>query len=630
MKLHERYSKFVRGCVLGAGLVGSPLAARADTNALEVFDDESYLRLGAVATGAVGWPRFSYDFANTNFNPNETKITPKNVRTLTRAWQTFDDDALVTEPAPTGFVLESVLGLVFPDAVAGITAPPVIRDGTIYYVDQLGTMFARDAKTGLIKDNQKHWTRTLVDPDWDHAETKLVPDLYYTAVAVTATHVWVQSSFHGKLHAVTRAGGSEVDFDTSTPEVDPFTVAPDRLFASNLGDPLVFTTPSAEGSRTLFIGEINVILNDALVQGKESGLLVALDITDPSHPFEIWRTPTIDINPATGASFGAGVSAGSGLALDLKRKLIYGGTGQNTIAPYPGYPNRALAPAGYVDRGDSLFAVDYRTGAFKWTNQFHLNDVFDLNNPVPAGPGRTDGPRDADVLAPPVLFTTKGRGARDLVADGSKGGLFRAVDRDTGKTVWERQISKPTGLGGIQAGAAFADGFLYVAGFEGIDDQFSDAQFDAPGSIHLNAFFATFNPGFWADVEDTRNDGNPATGMRVKVYKLDAATGATVWRLPNGKDFVELEGASLRHVSVANEVVYVTTSAGKLVALDACTGAKLFEDQGPDLNAVLGLGLGKPQHANMNAGSLIANGMVFAPYGGQNSPAGGIIAYKLP
>lgn len=630
MKSHERYSKAVAGLAFGAALLVSPFGARADTAGVEAYDDEGYLRTLAVQARGGGWPRFSYDYANTNYNPSETKITPKNVRRLIRAWQTFDDDEFVTEAPPSGFVLESVLGLTFPHAVAGVTSPPVIRDGTIYYVDQLGTMFARDAKTGLIKDPNKHWTRTLVDPDYDSAGTKLAPDLYYTAVSLTATHVWVQSSFYGKLHAVTRSGGHEVDFDASTPIVDPFAVAPDRLFASNLGDPVVFQTPPAEGSRTLFIGEINVILNDALVQGKESGLIVALDITDALHPFEVWRTPTIDINPATGASYGAGVSAGSGLALDMKRRLLFGGTGQNTIAPYPGYPNRALAPAGYIDRGDSLFAIDYRTGVFKWINQFHRNDVFDLNNPVPAGPNRPDGPRDADVLSPPVLYTSSGKGGRDLVADGSKGGLFRAVDRDTGKTVWEKQISKPTGLGGIQAGAAFAGGFLYVAGFEGIDDGFSDAQFDAPGSAHLNAFFATFNPGFWADVEDTANDGNPATGMRVKVYKLDAATGASIWRLPNGKDFVELSGAAMRHVSVANEVVYVTTTAGQVVALDACTGARLFEDQSPDLNAVLGLGLSKPQHANMNAGALIADGMLFVPYGGQNSPAGGMLAYKLP
>ena len=128
------------------------------------------------------------------------------------------------------------------------------------------------------------------------------------------------------------------------------------------------------------------------------------------------------------------------------------------------------------------------------------------------------------------------------------------------------QISKRTGIGGIQGGGAFANGVLYVAGFEGIDDGFSDAQFGSATVTgnYPNAFFATFSPNFWADVEDTAPDGDPSTGMRVKVYALDGATGSSLWNI-NGNDFVELlAGAALRHVSVANDVVFVTTSSGQL------------------------------------------------------------------
>lgn len=41
------------------------------------------------------------------------------------------------------------------------------------------------------------------------------------------------------------------------------------------------------------------------------------------------------------------------------------------------------------------------------------------------------------------------------------------------------------------------------------------------------------------------------------------------------------------------------------------------------------LGLGKPHHAGMNAGDDGAGGMVYIPYGAQNNPSGGIIAYTL-
>jgi outer membrane protein assembly factor BamB len=410
-------------------------------------------------------------------------------------------------------------------------------------------------------------------------------------------------------------------------------VLPDQVLTSGLGEPVVIHTDTSYGhDRTLYLCEMNVILNDALMHGKDRGTIVALDITDPEHPFEFWRTATIDINPATGTAYGSGASAGSGLAVDKARHLIVGGTGQNTSTPYVGYPDPALAPAGYIDRSDSLYAIDYLTGKFVWNNQLHHGDVFDLNHPVTAGPGRTDGPRDADVLSPPVMFSARASNGvmRDLVGGGSKGGLYRVVDRATGQTVWERQISKPTGLGGIQGGAAYADGVLYVAGFEGIDDGFSDANFDAAGSKYLNAFFATFSPAFWADVEDTRDDGQAITGMRTKVYALDAATGRALWNFGNGADYLALPaGASMRHVSVAGGLVYVTTTSGQLFVADAATGRIVFRDQTLDLNAQFNLGLGKAHHAAMNGGTVISDSMVYVPYGGQNNPSGGIIAYEL-
>jgi outer membrane protein assembly factor BamB len=88
-------------------------------------------------------------------------------------------------------------------------------------------------------------------------------------------------------------------------------------------------------------------------------------------------------------------------------------------------------------------------------------------------------------------------------------------------------------------------------------------------------------------------------------------------------------GADMRHVSVANGLIYVTTSSGELFVLDADSGRQLFHDQTVDLNQVFGLGLTSPEHASMNAGTVIANGMVYVPYGGQNNPSGGMIAYRV-
>ncbi len=84
-----------------------------------------------------------------------------------------------------------------------------------------------------------------------------------------------------------------------------------------------------------------------------------------------------------------------------------------------------------------------------------------------------------------------------------------------------------------------------------------------------------------------------------------------------------------RHVSVAGGLVYVTLTSGQLVVAEAANGRIVFRDQSPDLNQVFNLGLGKPHHAAMNGGAVVADGMVYVPYGGQNNPSGGIIAYEI-
>ncbi|PRC93420.1 PQQ-binding-like beta-propeller repeat protein [Solimicrobium silvestre] len=578
------------------------------------------------------WPLYSHDYSNTNSNPDEVLISRQTAPKLQRAWSTFNDSQWRPTPPPTGFVLEGALGLKFPASVVGVIAPPLIRNGTIYYIDVLGTMFARDAKTGTITDPARHWTTTLVDPDYLLQAQPIGPEMYYAAPVISDGIIWIHSSLNGRIHAIRQIGGAELDFDPTTPGIQPLALVPDQQLASNLGEPVIVTVPSTTGARKLFVTEVNVILNDALIQGGQAGFVVAMDITDPAHPFEAWRTSTIDINPATGKRYGAGVSAGSGFAVDHKLHLIYGGTGQNTVTPYPGYPDATHAPAGYIDRSDSLYAIDYRTGKFVWVSQFHKGDVFDINNPVSAGPERTDGPRDADVLSPPVMFTARTADGQmhDLVGAGSKGGLYRVVDRATGATIWQKQISKPTGLGGIQAGSAYANGIIYVAGFEGIDDGFSDANFDTPTSKYKNAFFATFSPAFWADVEDVRDDRLAITGMQTKVYALDAGTGNPVWKVAGTGDYLLLKvGATMRHLSLANGLLYITTSSGQLFVVSTLDGSQLYTDQTQDLNALFNLGLGKPHHASMNGGTLISNGMVFVPYGAQNNPSGGMIAYRL-
>ena len=249
------------------------------------FDGEPAFR----GSGSAGWPRFSFDYSNSNHNPFERTISRRTAPRLERAWQTFNDSQWRPGSPPTGFALEGAVNLRFRSTVVGVVSPPLVIDGTIYYVDELGTMFARDAKTGTITDGARHWTTTLVDPDYAATPNPIVPDLYYTAPVATPTHIWIRSSINGRVHAVRRMGGMEEDFDPDTPGVQPYRMHPDEALASNLGEPVIVELDAngrvvdgsgriAQGHRVLLISEQNVILKNVLLPGgqAQTGVITAL------------------------------------------------------------------------------------------------------------------------------------------------------------------------------------------------------------------------------------------------------------------------------------------------------------------------------------------------------------------
>lgn len=146
------------------------------------------LHLGPAALGD-DWPVYGHGQYNSNYAPTGGAISALNLRYLRSAWETFNDDTFVMEPPPAGFLLEEALGLVFPAPVVGVIGSPIVRDGTAYWVDALGTVFARDAESGLIAGSTSNWTVTLVDPDYAAGDPPIAPELYYTAPIVTADHV---------------------------------------------------------------------------------------------------------------------------------------------------------------------------------------------------------------------------------------------------------------------------------------------------------------------------------------------------------------------------------------------------------------------------------------------------------
>lgn len=184
------------------------------------------------------------------------------------------------------------------------------------------------------------------------------------------------------------------------------------------------------------------------------GSVVALDAYTGKI---IWKSYTVQQEPkpfkknSSGTQmYGpAGGAIWSAPTLDLKRKVIYAGTGNS-----------------YTDvethHSDAIIALDMETGKLKWTNQITPKDNFLVgcrqpgvgNCPEQAGP-------DYDFGSSPVLRTLPG--GKQVLLCGQKSGVIYALDPDNeGKKLWEVKVGQGGALGGIQWGITVDAENVYV------------------------------------------------------------------------------------------------------------------------------------------------------------------------
>lgn len=320
-----------------------------------------------------------------------------------------------------------------------------------------------------------------------------------------------------------------------------------RTSLSDHEDAHLFSTPTVIDD-LLVVGVAGV----ELVQVKEDytfiGALVGLDAASGD---ERWRFETTRNDDTAGA----GVSVWSSVAVDRGRGLVFVGTGNTYEQPASEY-------------SDALLAVRYATGELAWHRQFTAGDVYTVFMNPPEGP-------DADVGATPNLFRV---GDRDVVGVGDKAGVYSVLDRDTGETVWTKQLTEGSPLGGVMTSAAVHDGTIYV----------------------------TSNR--WADIPNIDTDVNHSDCIA-----LDAATGEQRWK-------TELDAPSFGAVGYAGGVVYATTVRGKAYALSAANGDILWSDLQGDRAA---------------SGISVADGRVFFGHGfslfkAPSEVIRGLVVYALP
>jgi outer membrane protein assembly factor BamB len=267
------------------------------------------------------------------------------------------------------------------------------------------------------------------------------------------------------------------------------------------------------------------------------------------------------------------VNSGGGLwyppAFDGKGSMYIG---VGNPAPFPGTENEPWGSSrpGPNLYSDALVKLNAKTGKMEWYYQVTPHALYDW-----------------DFQNPPILVKA---GGKELVLGAGKSGIVLALDAKSGKPVWERKVGKHNGHDD--------DGLLAM---RGETSKLKTPMLVYPGSLGgVIAPMATdgkyvFVPVINAPLEITsqteRQEPGPVNG---ELVALDVKTGAVKWKheFPNAPPF--------GFTTVANDLVFATTSDGNIQAFDTSSGRVAWQETLP---------------TGTNAGVTVTEDMVIAPAG---------------
>jgi polyvinyl alcohol dehydrogenase (cytochrome) len=329
------------------------------------------------------------------------------------------------------------------------------------------------------------------------------------------------------------------------------------------------------------------------------GGLIALDAASGK---QIWKTYTIAETPhpvkknSEGVEMWgpSGASIWSAPTIDLEKKVIYVGTGDNFSDPG-------------TKTSDAILAFDMQTGKMLWSKQLTEDDIY--NMACEPGPSKASCPEDkgpdVDIGASPILVKAS-NGKRVLLVS-QKSGVAHGLDPDRqGAILWQTRVGRGGSLGGIQWGSASDGKNMYVA--------LSDIVF-------LQAEFTTGKPL----VVDPKAGGG--------LFALDVVTGKKVWSAPppDCGDRPHCSPAQSAAISGFPGVVFSGSVDGHLRGYSTADGKILWDfDTAREFAGVNGVAA---KGGSMDGpGPVIVGGMVFVPsgygnWGGLNGNA--LLAFSI-
>ncbi|HEV2689494.1 MAG TPA: PQQ-binding-like beta-propeller repeat protein, partial [Bryobacteraceae bacterium] len=314
----------------------------------------------------------------------------------------------------------------FPNA-ASVFAQPTVAGGRLFFGSGNGTVYSLDARTGCVY--------------WTYKASFQVR----SAVTVAELGKGEYAAYFGDGHASVYAVNAQ------TGELLWKTTIDDHKLAGITGGLKVYGGRVYAGVRSG--AEEMMAANPKYECCTFRGSLAALDAASGKL---IWKTYTIPDPPTTSKKNASGTNmyGPSGAAIwssptiDVKRKAIYVGTGNNYSDP----------PTRY---SDAVLAFDLETGSMRWSKQMNP-DVWNFSCSQPGKPSCPENPdRDTDIGASPILRTLPG--GKDVLLVGQKSGFAYGIDPDRkGETLWKTEVGKGGALGGIMWGLAADDDQVYV------------------------------------------------------------------------------------------------------------------------------------------------------------------------
>ena len=310
--------------------------------------------------------------------------------------------------------------------VVAMFGQPTVAGGRVFFGTQSAHVYSLDARTGCY-----YWDFSAATGVRTAISIALVGNRYLALFGDRAANAYAVDVASGKtVWKVAAETGHKVQI----------TGAP-AYYAGRLYVPIS-------------VGDDSSAIDPKYECCKGRGAIVALDAATGKA---VWRGYTLSESRRLGKNSAgtqlwgpSGASIWSAPTIDVKRRLIYAGTGDNHSAPA-------------TNTSDAVFAFSLDTGKVVWWNQLRRGDMGNAaclgadkaNCPQPHGP-------DYDFGSSPNLIPL--RNGKSILTIGQKAGIVWALDPDArGRVVWTKRVGNGGVLGGVQWGTATDGRSVYAA-----------------------------------------------------------------------------------------------------------------------------------------------------------------------